>query len=79
MKEKIVEILGEINEEILHVGVEDDLLSSDLIDSFDIVNIVAELEEVFDIEINGDEIVEENFSTISKIAGLVEHIIQGRK
>lgn len=79
MKEKIIEILSEINDEILHIGVDDDLLSSELIDSFDIVNIVAELEEAFGIEVQGDEITEENFSTISKIAGLVEHIIQGRE
>ena len=75
MKEKIIEILGEINDEILHVGIDDDLLSAEFIDSFDIVNIVAEIEEAFGIEIEGKDIIEENFSTISRIVNLVENII----
>lgn len=47
------------------------LLEEHIIDSFDVVNIVAELEENFSIELSAEDIVPENFSSLLAIEKLV--------
>lgn len=49
-----------------------DFIEDGLLDSFDIVNLVGELEDAFDIEIRGIDIVPENFESIETIEALVE-------
>ena len=49
MKSKILQVLRECNEEIIE-EMDRDLLASGILDSFDIVNMVIELEEAFDIQ-----------------------------
>lgn len=72
MKEKILEILKAINP-----GIEMDknLIKEGLVDSFEVVNIVMELEEAFDIEIDAEEVIAENFETVDTIVALVEKTI----
>lgn len=74
MKEKVLAILGEINEKIAE-NQEVDLLASGIIDSYEIVNIVVELEEAFDMEIDPELVVPENFQTVDAIVKMVEGII----
>lgn len=50
----------------------EDFIEDGLLDSFDLVNLVAELETEFDIEIKGSDIIPENFVSIKKISELVE-------
>lgn len=49
-----------------------DFIEDGLLDSFDIVNLVGELEDAFDIEIRGIDIVPENFESIETIEALIE-------
>ena len=76
MQRKIWEILNEINPKI-EENVEEDLLEAGLIDSFQIVNIVTELENEFEIEIDPELIIPDNFNTIESITKLIEKIING--
>lgn len=46
---------------------DEDLLSSDLLDSQGIVNLVAFLEERFGIEIGDEDLVPDNFRSVSAI------------
>ncbi len=71
MRTQILELLQDINPEI----VDDDsveLVEDEIIDSFDIANLVANLEEAFGIEIDGEDIIPENFNTISDIEALIQ-------
>lgn len=71
MRAQILELLQDINPEI----VDDDsveLVEDEIIDSFDIANLVANLEEAFGIEIDGEDIIPENFNTISDIEALIQ-------
>lgn len=43
-----------------------------MLDSFDVVTLVSELEEKFSIAIDGEDIIPENFSSVDRIANLVE-------
>lgn len=69
--EEVFDVLKSINADISE-DQEMDLLGSGMIDSFDIVNIVAELEKKFQIEIDAEDIVPENFSRLADIIGLVK-------
>ena len=69
MREEILQILKEVNPNIKE-GI--NLIESGLIDSFEVVNIVMELEEAFNIEIDAEEVVAENFESVDTIVALVE-------
>ncbi len=73
IREKVLEILCEANPKISD-HVEADLLKEGYIDSFEIVNIVMALEDTFEIEIDPELIVPENFQTLSCITQLIEQI-----
>ena len=69
-KENVVNVLQAVNSDIKNDDT--DLLASGLLDSFDIVNLVSQLEEVFTVEIEPSNIVPENFRTVAAIAALME-------
>ena len=75
MEDKIIEILRGVNEEIPDYD-GDNLFDAGLLDSLDAVDLVAELEDEFDIEIDAVEVVEANFKTKEAIIDLVKRIIE---
>lgn len=50
------------------------LIDDGILDSFDIISIVADLNDEFDIEITADELEPENFNTLDAIVELVESL-----
>lgn len=70
MEEKVLAILEDIRPEFDFQDSEN-FVEDGYLDSFDVVTIVSELEDAFDIKINGIEVVPENFITISTICELV--------
>lgn len=71
MQEKILQILSEIRPEFDFNGVED-FFEEGMLDSFDLVTLVATLDEVFGIHIDGLDIVSENFQNIDAIVNLLK-------
>ena len=71
MKEKIVEILKEIRPEFEFEGVEN-FFDEGMLDSFDLMTLVATLDERFAIKIDGTDILPENFANVDAIAALIE-------
>ena len=71
MQEKLLEILRKVNK-----AIPDDptvnLLANHLLDSFDMVNLVTDIEEEFSIELDPEDILPENFTSLQKIQELVE-------
>ncbi|MEZ2415487.1 acyl carrier protein [Muriicola sp. E247] len=70
MKEKILEILSEIRPEFDFEN-STDFIGEGMLDSFDIVSLVASLDEEFGISIDGTEILPENFSDVDSIYHLL--------
>lgn len=66
----IYKMLGDLHPECDFCA-SDDFVVNGYLDSFDIVTIVSELEEAFDISIDGLDIVPENFSSVNAIAEMV--------
>jgi acyl carrier protein len=74
MEERVLKILGELNEEIPTYD-EDSLFDAGLLDSLQAVDLVGELEDEFDIEIDAKYVVEENFKTKEAIIALVKKVL----
>ena len=70
MKDKIIAILSELRPEFDFTE-EKDFIEEGMLDSFDVVRLVSELEEAFGVLIDGTEILPEDFSTVDSIEALV--------
>lgn len=70
MKEKVLEILSNIRPEF---DFSDDVnfIEEGMLDSFDVVTLVADLDSTFGISIDGVDIVPENFSSVESIINLL--------
>ena len=71
MKKQIIEILSKICPGIDFVT-ETALIDDGLIDSLDIVAVVTELMEAFDVELGVDDLTPENFNSVEAIEELIE-------
>ena len=71
MKKQIIEILSEICPGI-EFETETALIDDGLIDSLDIVAVVTELMEAFDVELGVDDLTPENFNSVEAIEELIE-------
>ncbi len=69
--EKIITILSEIRPEFDFTQSED-FITDGLLDSFDVVTLVTELDEKFSISIDGMDIIPENFKNINSIKSLLQ-------
>lgn len=75
MLERILEILEELRPDVEFEG-EKKLIDGGILDSFDIVTLVHELNEEFDIGISVDELVPDNFNSLEAIVELVQEKLE---
>ncbi len=71
--EEIVKILEQIKPGV-DFNSEENLIEEEILDSFDIVTLVAKLNEEFDIEITPADLIPENFNSAQKIFELVTRL-----
>lgn len=71
VEQKILDILQEIRPEFDFES-SNDFVEDGYLDSYDVVTIVAEIEDSFGVIIDGTDILPENFSSIEKIAQLIQ-------
>ena len=71
MKEQIVKILTELHPEFDFTQEGVDFIEEGMLDSFDLVTLVSELDSTFGISIDGVDILPENFSSVDAIAALL--------
>ena len=69
--EKLLAALAEVRDDVDFAG-EDALVDDGLIDSFDLTQIIAALDEAFDIHIPSGEIEPENFNSVQDMLALVK-------
>lgn len=72
MKEKIVAILNELRPEFDFAEEGVNFIEEGMLDSFDVVNLVDELDSTFGISIDGVDILPENFASVEAIMNLLE-------
>ena len=71
MREQIIEILTEICPGI-DFEQETALIDDGLIDSLDIVAVVTDLMDAFDVQLGVDDLTPENFNSVDAICQLIE-------
>jgi len=72
MKEKIIKILTDLRPEFDFTQTDIDFIEEGMLDSFDMVALVADLEKEFNVKIDGVDIVPENFGTVEAIENLLK-------
>lgn len=70
MKEKLLALLTEIRPDV-EFEKEKKLIDDGVLDSFDIISIVQEMNEGFDIDIDVEELEPYNFNTIEAMMELI--------
>ncbi len=68
--EKLLKILTEVRPDIIFEN-ETNLVDGGVLDSFDIVSIISELNDAFDIHIRVNHLTPENFNSVEAIMALV--------
>ena len=71
MREHIIQILTEICPGI-DFETENALIDDGLIDSLDIVAVVTDLMDTFDVQLGVDDLTPENFNSVDAICQLIE-------
>lgn len=75
MRATILEILEEIREDV-DFEKETQLITDGILESFDLVSIIAAITDEFDIAVRPRELVPENFNSLDAICRLVEELME---
>lgn len=78
MKEKIINSLKGVNE-FIDWEKENEILTKGVIDSIELLELITELEELFGIEIDIDEISPDNFDSIDSIVEMLKRLSAGKE
>ena len=73
MKETLIEILKDLHPEV-DFEAETALVSDGILDSFDIVSLVAEINSEFDVKVGVDELEPENFDSVDAMCKLIKEL-----
>ena len=73
--EKLLNILTDLHPDVDFDTV-DTLIDDGILDSFDIVTIVAEIDAEFDVQIPAEELVPENFNSAAALYALVQRLAE---
>ena len=71
--DKLMRILSELSSDI-DFETEDALIDGGLLDSIDIVTLVAEIDDAFGIEIPAEALIPENFNSAKAIFALIQQL-----
>ena len=72
MREQIIKILTELRPEFDFTQEGVNFIEEGMLDSFDMVNLVNDLDSTFGISIDGVDILPENFGTVESIEQLLK-------
>lgn len=71
--EQLLKILSEVRPDI-DFEKETELIDDDILDSFDIITIVSEVNERFSIEINVNDVLPQNFNSAMNLYKLIQKL-----
>lgn len=69
--EELLRLLGEVRPDV-DFATEDKLIDGEVLDSFDIITIVNEVNEAFDVQLGADVLTPENFNSAKALWALIE-------
>lgn len=68
---ELLEILQNLHPDV-NFTINKELVDAGILDSFDIVTLVSDIADIFDVTISADEIIPENFNSASALAELIK-------
>lgn len=71
--EELLKILSELHPDVDFES-EEHLIDDMILDSFDIVTLISEIHEVFDVTIDAKRIIPENFNSAKALYALIQEI-----
>ncbi len=71
--ERLLEILNDLHPDVDFETCEG-LIDNKILDSFDIVSIIAEVNEEFDVAISAERIIPENFNSAKALYALIQEL-----
>lgn len=71
--DELIELLEDVKDDVDYAG-STSLIDDGLLDSFDILQIVAELNDHYDITIPAEDVIPQNFNSAAAILDMVERI-----
>ena len=73
--DKLIDILTELHPDV-DFETETQLIDGGILDSFDIVTLVAEIDAEFDVQIPAEELIPDNFNSAKALYALVERLME---
>ncbi len=73
MKDELMEILTEIRPDVDFEN-ETSLIDDGILDSMDIVSLVGELDDAFDVTVGVENLLPENFNSVDAMVKLIERL-----
>ena len=73
--ERLIEILNALHPEV-DFSASEGLVENGILDSLDIVMLITEINDKFDVSIPAEEIIPENFNSVSAIMALIERLCE---
>ena len=71
--EKLIEILTDLHPNV-DFETEEGLVDNGILDSLDIVTLITEINDKFDVSIPAEEIIPENFNSAAALMALIERL-----
>lgn len=75
IRNDILAILKELHEDI-DFEAEEKMVDDKILDSFDLVTLVTEMGEEFDVEITAKDFVAENFNSVDSLAAMIARLME---
>ncbi|NLW12037.1 MAG: acyl carrier protein [Clostridiaceae bacterium] len=72
--EQILEILNDLHPEV-DFTTQTGLIDNKILDSFDIVSIVTEISNEFDIAVPAEEIIPDNFNSAQSLQAMIDRLL----
>ncbi len=72
--DELLDILKELHPEVDY-EICDTLVDDKILDSFDIVSLITEINDTFDVKIPASEIIPENFNSAAALWALIERLM----
>lgn len=75
MREDLLKILEDLRPEV-DFEAEKKLIDDGILDSFDLVSLLGEINDCFDVEVSFDDIEPENFNSVEAMLSLIQRMIE---
>ena len=74
IKEEILDILQELHEDV-DLEAERAMVDDKILDSFDLVTLVTELGDAFDVDITAKDFIAENFNDVDSLTEMIARLM----